>query len=99
MSREELLEVKVTVRRAMEEQMEMYSEVWLTGDELCKTFGSLTKSWLKRYGHSIVGRRQVVVTDENGDRHASGWLYPKNKIQRMFANGEIEDLRCRAVVC
>ena len=72
MTREEMLELKAVVRMAIEEKMELYSEVWLTGDELCKTFGSLTKSWLKRYGHSIKERRQVVVTDENGDRHASG---------------------------
>lgn len=99
MSREEMLEIKSVVRRAMEEQMEMYSEVWLTGDELVKVFGTFTKSWLKRYGHSFRDRRQVTVTDEKGEKHVSGWLYPRNKIQRMFATGEIEDLRCRSVVC
>ena len=97
MSREELLEVKATVRRAMEEQMEMYSEVWLTGDELCKTFATFTRSWLDRYGHYLP-RKMPQVTDERGERHGNKWLYPRNKIQRMFASGEIEDLRCRAVV-
>jgi hypothetical protein len=98
MTREEFMELKGVVRRTMEEQMEMYSEVWLTGDELCKTFGTFTKSWLKRYGHSLP-RRQPGVTDERGDRHESSWLYPRNKIQRMFATGEIEQLKCRAVIC
>ena len=98
MTREEMMELKGVVRRTMEEQMEMYSEVWLTGDELCKTFGTMTKAWLKRYGHAIQGRRRVTVQSENGEVHGSAWLYPKNKIQRMFASGEIERLVCRAVV-
>ena len=97
MDKEEMLELKSVVRRTMEEEMEMYSEVWLTGDELCKVFGSFTKSWLKRYGHSLP-HRQPQVTDEQGDTHTSSRLYAKNKIQRMFATGEIENLRCRAVV-
>ena len=92
-----MIEIKNVVRRAMEEQMEMYSEVWLTGDELVKTFGTFTKSWLKRYGHSLPFK-QPRVTDENGETHTSGRLYAKNKIQRMFQTGEIEELRCRAVV-
>jgi hypothetical protein len=98
MNKEEMLELKSVVRRTMEEQMEMYTEVWLTADRCSNTFPSLTKSWLKRYGHSIQGRRQVTVTDEKGEKHASGWLYPMHKIQRMFATGEIEQLKCRAIV-
>ena len=97
MTREEMMELKAVVRRTMEEQMEMYQEVWLTGDDLCKTFGTFTRSWLDRYGHSLP-RIMPRVTDEQGDRHGNKWLYPKNKIQRMFANGEIEQLRCMAVV-
>ena len=92
-----MIEIKNVVRHAMEEQMEMYSEVWLTGDELVKTFGTFTKSWLKRYGHALPFK-QPRVTDENGETHTSGRLYAKNKIQRMFQTGEIEELRCRAVV-
>jgi len=97
LTRNEMTELKTVVRRAMEEQMEMYSEVWLTGDELVNTFGTFTKSWLKRYGHALP-RKQPRVTDENGEMHESSWLYPRNKIQRMFASGEIEQLRCRTVV-
>jgi hypothetical protein len=94
----EMMELKTVVRRAMEEQMEMYQEVWLTADDVVNTFGSITKSWLKRYGHAIEGRRQVTVTDESGAKHASGWLYPRNRMQRMFATGEIENLKCKAIV-
>lgn len=97
MTKEEMLEIKSVVRRTMEEQMEMYSEVWMTADELCSVFGTFTKSWLKRYGHSLP-HKQPSVTDENGDVHTSSRLYARNKIQRMFSTGEIEHLKCRAVV-
>ena len=30
----EMIELKTVVRRAMEEQMEMYQEVWLTADDV-----------------------------------------------------------------
>jgi len=98
MSKEEMLELKAVVRRAMEEQMEMYSEVWLTGDEMCQYFGTMKKAWFDRYGHAIKDRRQVKVTDEEGHEHVSSYVYPRNKMQRMFANGEIEKLVCKAVV-
>ena len=97
MTREELVELKSVVRRTMEEQMEMYSEVWMTADDLCKYFGTFKKAWLDRYGHALP-RKKPVVTDEGGEMHGKTWLYPRNKIQRMFANGEIEQLRCRCIV-
>ena len=97
LTQEEMLELKAVVRRTMEEQMEMYSEVWLTGDELCEYFSFMTPAWLKRYRQSLP-HREPKVTDDHGDTHSMAWQYPRNKIQRMMANGEIEDLKCRAVV-
>ena len=97
MTREEMIELKSVVRRAMEVEMEMYSEVWLTADDMQKQFGTFTKSWLKRYGHALP-RKHPAVTDETGTRHESSYIYPRNKIQRMIATGEIERLQCRAVV-
>lgn len=97
LTRDEMTELKSVVRRAMEEQMEMYSEVWLTGDELEKTFGTFTKNWIRRYGHALP-RKKPMVTDEQGLQHGTSWLYPRNKIQRMFASGEIERLQCRTVI-
>ena len=97
MTQEEMLELKAVVRRTMEEQMEMYSEVWLNGDELRKHFSFMTESWLKRYRQALP-HREPKVTDEKGDTHSMAWQYPRNKIQRLFASGEIEHLRCRAVV-
>ena len=97
MTREEMIELKSVVRRAMEEEMEMYSEVWLTADDLQKQFGTFTKSWLKRYGHALP-RKHPAVTDETGTSPESSYIDPMNKIQRMIATGEIERLQCRAVV-
>ena len=97
MSRDEMIELKSVVRRTLEEQMEMYQEVWLTDEDLCKYFGTFRKSWLDRYGHALP-RRRPQVTDEGGETHGKAWVYPRNQIQRMFASGEIERLMCRCVV-
>lgn len=99
-TKEEMIELKSVVRRAMEEQMEMYSEVWLTGDELCKVFGTLKPSWLERNWQALPSNcvRQPGWTDEKGVEHSTSRVYARNKIQRLFASGEIEHLVCRAVV-
>ena len=100
MTRDELNELKMVVRRAIEEEREMYDEVWLTGDELCKVFGTLKPSWLERNWQALPANcvRQPGWTDEKGEKHTTSRLYARNKIQRLFASGEIESLRCRAVV-
>ena len=96
LTQEEMLELKAVVRRTMEEQMEMYSEVWLTEKELIAQFGMFTHDWLKKYGQCLQPARAIVV-DEQGLERRSGWAYPKHKIQRMIASGEIMKLRCRVV--
>ena len=96
LTQEEMLELKAVVRRTMEEQMEMYSEVWLTEKELIAQFGMFTHDWLKKYGQCLQPARAIVV-DEQGVERRSGWAYPKHKIQRMIASGEIMKLRCRVV--
>ena len=96
MTRDELNEVKMVVRRAMEEEREMYDEVWLTEKQLLQQFGMFTHDWLKKYGQCLQPARAIVV-DEQGVERRSGWAYPKHKIQRMIASGEIMKLRCRVV--
>ncbi len=95
--RELELVVASVVRRAVEEKLEMYEEVWLTADQMPQYFGTLKKSWLERYGHSLP-HRDVTVKDEKGIEHKSARQWPRNQIQRMYANGEIERLVCKAVV-
>ena len=70
MNQTDMMELKSVVRRTMEEQMEMYSEVWVTAEQLGQTFGTFTKSWLERYGHSLP-RKQPRVTDERGETHGN----------------------------
>ena len=97
LTQEEMLELKAVLRRAIEEEHEMYDEVWLTEKELIAQFGMFTHDWLKRYGHCLQPVRAIVV-DEQGVEHPTQRLaYPKHKIQRMIASGEIMKLRCRVV--
>ena len=97
MTREEMNELKMVVRRAVEEEREMYDEVWLTEKQLLEQFGMFTHDWLKKYGHCLQPARAIVV-DELGVEHPTQRLaYPKHKIQRMIASGEITKLRCRVV--
>ena len=100
MNKEDMLELKSVIRRTIEEEMEMYSEVWLTADELCKVFGTLKPSWLDRYWNALPKNcvKQPGWTDEKGVKHTTSRLYARNKIQRLFASGEIEYLKCRAVI-
>ena len=100
MSKEEMLELKAVFRRASEEAYELYNEVWLTDKELCKYFGTLKKSWLDRNWQALPKNcvRQSGWEDEKGVEHSTPRLFARNKIQRLFASGEIEHLRCRAVV-
>ena len=97
MTRDELSEVKAVVRRAIEEEREMYDEVWLTEKELIAQFGMFSHDWLKKYGQCLQPARAIVV-DEHGVEHPTQRpAYPKHKIQRMIASGEIMKLRCRVV--
>lgn len=97
MTRDELNELKLVVRRVIEEEREMYDEVWLTEKQLLEQFGMFTHDWLKRYGQCLQPARAIVV-DEQGVEHPTQRLaYPKHKIQRMIASGEIMKLRCRVV--
>jgi hypothetical protein len=97
MTRDELNEVKAVVRRAVEEEREMYDEVWLTEKELIAQFGMFTHDWLKKYGQCLQPARAIVVDEQGVEHPTQGWAYPKHRIQRMIASGEIMKLRCRVV--
>jgi hypothetical protein len=90
MDRQLHIDIMTTVRRAMLDCLEDAQEVWLTGEALCKQFGMFTPSWLKRYGHKLP-RTRAVVHDETGS-HATGWAYPRNKIQRLIRENSIKQL-------
>ena len=65
----------------------------VTGEELTRQFGFISKDWLKRYGH-LLPRTQAIVSDEaDGREHQTGWGYALHKISRMVADGSIKELR------
>ena len=96
-TRDELNEVKAVVRRAVDEEREMYDEVWLTEKQLLEQFGMFTHDWLKKYGQCLQPARAIVVDEQGMEHPTQGWAYPKHRIQRMIASGEILKLRCRVV--
>ena len=84
-----MIELKAVVRRTMEEQMEMYSEVWLTADEVVKQFGMISEDFIKRRG-KLLPRKRLGWMDKNGIMHEGGpYGYARNEIQRMIQSGEI----------
>ncbi len=97
MTMDELNEVKAVVRRAVEEEREMYDEVWLTEKQLLEQFGMFTHDWLKKYGQCLQPARAIVVDEQGVEHPTQRPAYPKHKIQRMIASGEIMKLRCRVV--
>lgn len=75
----------------MRETLEHAEEVWLSPAELCKQFQMFSPSWLKRYGMKLP-RTKAIVRDSDGTTHETGWAYPRNRIQRMIAEGQIKTL-------
>ena len=75
------------VNEAIAQRMEEEQEVWLTAKQLHEHFAPLTANWLTRFGHCLP-RSYVKGTRGTEVRHGH-WLYPKHKISRMLANGEL----------
>ena len=84
--------IAASVRKAVMDANEVYDEVWLTGKQLSEQVGFFTKEWLKRYGMTLQ-REAVKVRDESGVVHRTGWCYPKKRILRMIAEGELRTLK------
>lgn len=94
MDRQLRAEIVAEIRKSVAESMEMYDEVWLTGDKLGEKFGMFTKGWLKMYGQSLP-RTQAIVSGEDGQQHRSSWVYPVHKIARMIHEGSIKGLQVK----
>jgi hypothetical protein len=78
------------IQRGMEKAMGIYTEVWLTADEVVKQFGMISEDFLKRRG-KLLPRERMEWLDEKGVVHQGTWAYPRNELQRMIQAGE---LRC-----
>ena len=92
MDKKTSIELANVVRAALRQTVELYEEKWLSADQLCEQFSFFTRSWLKRFG-STLPRTQIVVRDQNGEEHKSGWAYPRNEIQKMIQDGRSQNLR------
>jgi len=55
------------------------TEVWLSADELKKQFG-FNQSWYNKYAKDLPRQKP----------DGGGWLYPRNRIQRMFLDNSIK---------
>ena len=84
--------IRAIIRRCINEVRDENEEVWLSKDEFLTQFGMFSDEWLKRYGDTIP-RTQAIVTEADGESHATRWAYPRNKIQRMIADGSIKQLK------
>lgn len=78
------------IQKGMEKAMGIYSEVWLTADEVVKQFGMISEDFIKRHG-KLLPRERMEWVDEKGVVHQGAWAYPRNELQRMIQAGE---LRC-----
>ena len=85
-------EVRIEVRAAMREALELYNERWVTAEELMTWIGCITPSWMRTYADTLP-REQMIVYDENDVPHRTGWCYPLHRLQRMMAEGELKRLR------
>lgn len=75
--------VEKAVEKAVARRMEMYEEVWLTGEQLREKFGMISEGWLEKYG-KYLPRESMEVTDKNGRVIGSRWGYPWHEINRWI---------------
>lgn len=80
------------VAMALKSVLATQEERWLSAEQLEKQFACLTPGWQRNYA-KLLPRTQAVVVGADGKEHKSGWVYPLHKIQQMFLNGEIKNLR------
>ena len=92
MDRQLKAEVVATVKRAVAEAMEVYSERWITDKELSQYISVMTQRWLRDHG-DMLPRTQVEWTDKQGIGHVTSYLYPLHQIQAMLADGRIKELK------
>lgn len=77
------------IQKGMEKAMGIYTEVWLTAEEVTKQFGMISEDFISRHG-KLLPRKRLGWMDKNGIMHEGGpYGYARNEIQRMIQSGEI----------
>ena len=92
MDKQTKTEIKVVIREAIQEAMEVYEERWLTDVQIGEYIGVMTKRWLQDHGE-MLPRTPICWKDKKGIIHTSSYLYPLHRIQAMIADGRIKELR------
>lgn len=82
--------IEAGIKKGMEKALGVYSEVWLTAEDVVKQFGMISEDFIKRRG-KLLPRKRLEWMDEKWVVHWGAWAYPRNELQRMIQAGE---LRC-----
>ena len=85
-------EIVAEVQKAVTLSMLSLQEQYLTADELCKQFQMFTKDWLEKYGDCLP-RKQVRVTQLNGETRGTRFAYPRFKIAQNIVDGVYDDMK------
>lgn len=91
MNKLEKTQVAAVVRDAIKNALEGSTEVWLTAEQVSEQFGMFSKGWLKTEGWRLP-RTRAQWTDDDGTVHRTCWTYPRNRLQRMIEEGNIDNL-------
>ena len=91
MDKQTKTEIKVVIREAIQEAMEVYEERWLTDTQMEQYVSVMTQRWLRDHGE-MLPRTQIEWDDEKG-HHASSYMYPLHQIQAMLEDGRIKQLK------
>lgn len=87
-------EILFEIRKELKKNEELYQaandEVWLTEKQLVEEFPFFKKSWVKHKYYKLC-YRQVIVTDKDGNEHASKRFYPRNAILQKLRESTITD--------
>ena len=79
------------IDRKMTERLEGADEVWLKPKQFLEQFGMFSQEWLDENGHLLPREYASVIWPYQKER-CTRFAYPKHKINRMIANGELKGL-------
>ena len=92
MDKQTKTEIKVVIREAIQEAMEVDEERGLTDTQMEQYVSVMTKRWLQDHGE-MLPRTPICWKDKKGIIHTSSYLYPLHRIQAMIADGRIKQLK------
>lgn len=85
-----LFAIRSELKKNEEFAQAMADEVWLTEKQLVEEMPFFKKSWVK-HKYNKLCYRQVIVTDKDGNEHASKRFFPRNAILKKLRESTITD--------